>query len=54
VSDGFVVRSTSAYPVIQIGSQKHVEAIKAWLDQFENLMPIGRSGMFKHNNQDHA
>jgi protoporphyrinogen oxidase len=54
VVDGFVVRSRSAYPVIEIGCQRHVETIKAWLDQFENLMPIGRSGMFKYNNQDHA
>ena len=27
---------------------------KSWLDQFQNLLPIGRSGMFKYNNQDHA
>jgi protoporphyrinogen oxidase len=54
VVDGFVVRSACAYPVIEIGSQQHVEIIKAWLDQFENLTPIGRSGMFKYNNQDHA
>jgi protoporphyrinogen oxidase len=51
---GFVVRSPKAYPVIEIGHRQHVETIKAWLDQFENLLPIGRSGMFKYNNQDHA
>jgi hypothetical protein len=28
--------------------------VKSWLDDFENLLPIGRSGMFKYNNQDHA
>jgi hypothetical protein len=27
---------------------------KNWLSQFDNLLPIGRSGMFKYNNQDHA
>jgi protoporphyrinogen oxidase len=52
--DGFVVRSPKAYPVIEVGYMKHVETIKAWLDGFENLLPIGRSGMFKYNNQDHA
>jgi protoporphyrinogen oxidase len=51
---GFVVRSEKAYPVIEIGFDRHVATIKAWLDQFENLIPIGRSGMFKYNNQDHA
>ena len=39
---------------MEIGHEAHVATIKAWLDQFENLLPIGRSGMFKYNNQDHA
>ena len=50
----FVVRSEKAYPVIETGFQRHIETIKTWLDRFENLTPIGRSGMFKYNNQDHA
>jgi protoporphyrinogen oxidase len=54
VVSGFVVRSEKAYPVIEIGFQRHIDTIKAWLDLFENLLPIGRSGMFKYNNQDHA
>jgi protoporphyrinogen oxidase len=54
ILDGFVVRSEKAYPVIEIGYERHIATIKAWLDQFENLLPIGRSGMFKYNNQDHA
>jgi protoporphyrinogen oxidase len=52
--DGFVVRSEKAYPVMEIGYQTHVATIKAWLDRLENLLPIGRGGMFKYNNQDHA
>ncbi len=51
---GFVVRSDKAYPVIEIGYERHIATIKSWLDQFNNLLPIGRSGMFKYNNQDHA
>ena len=51
---GFVVRSEKAYPVIERGFAEKIETIKAYLDQFENLLPIGRSGMFKYNNQDHA
>jgi protoporphyrinogen oxidase len=54
VLSGFVVRSEKAYPVIETGFQRHIDTIKQWLDQFENLTPIGRSGMFKYNNQDHA
>jgi len=52
--DAFVVRSEKAYPVMEIGHQAHVTTIKAWLDRLENLLPIGRAGMFKYNNQDHA
>lgn len=51
---GFVVRSEKAYPVIEMGYQRHIERIRGWLAGFENLWPIGRSGMFKYNNQDHA
>src|SRR5262245_14976300 len=50
----FVVRSAKAYRVIEIGYQEHVSMIKSWLDHLKNLLPIGRSGMFKYNNQDHA
>jgi protoporphyrinogen oxidase len=50
----FVVRSEKAYPVIERGFRDKIDTIKAYLDQFENLLPIGRSGMFKYNNQDHA
>ncbi len=54
VSDAFVVRSEKAYPVIEIGYEDKIEIIKTYLESFENLLPIGRSGMFKYNNQDHA
>lgn len=54
VLSGLVVRSEKAYPVIETGFQQHIDTIKQWLDRFENLTPIGRSGMFKYNNQDHA
>jgi protoporphyrinogen oxidase len=54
IASSFIVRSEKAYPVIEIGSQREVDTIKSWLDRFENFLPIGRSGMFKYNNQDHA
>jgi len=54
VAGAFVVRNENAYPVIERGCDSQVSVIKAWLDQFRNLLPIGRSGMFKYNNQDHA
>jgi protoporphyrinogen oxidase len=54
VRSGFVIRSTMAYPLIRMGYQNEIRCIKAWLDRLENFLPIGRSGMFKYNNQDHA
>ncbi len=54
VISGFVIRSLNAYPVIKKGYQQEVNKIKDYLAQFKNLFPIGRSGMFKYNNQDHA
>jgi UDP-galactopyranose mutase len=41
-------------PVIKTGYEKDINIIKNWLKTKENLTAIGRSGMFKYNNQDHA
>ena len=49
-----VSRSSKAYPVIETGYQDHINVIKEWLSNLSNVTAIGRSGMFKYNNQDHA
>jgi protoporphyrinogen oxidase len=49
-----VSRSPKAYPVIKTGYQVHIDIIKEWLSSLPNITAIGRSGMFKYNNQDHA
>lgn len=54
IGDAFVVRSEKAYPVIELGSDRRVDVLRQWLRGFTNALPIGRSGMFKYNNQDHA
>ena len=54
VNSGFVVRSQNAYPVINDGYEKYVNILKNYLNKYKNIIPIGRSGMFKYNNQDHA
>ncbi|MBN2407687.1 MAG: NAD(P)/FAD-dependent oxidoreductase [Elusimicrobia bacterium] len=53
VSDSTVVRMQKAYPAY-FGSYDRIEIIKNFTDQFENLFLIGRNGMHKYNNQDHA
>jgi len=49
-----VSRSAKAYPVIKTGYQEYIENIREWLSNIPNITAIGRSGMFKYNNQDHA
>jgi protoporphyrinogen oxidase len=55
VVEGCVVRQPKAYPVYDDDYAKHVETIRQELDEkFPNLHLIGRNGMHKYNNQDHA
>jgi len=49
-----VSRNPKAYPVIRTGYEEHINIIKNWLKTIPNITAIGRSGMFKYNNQDHA
>ncbi len=54
VENSWIVRETETYPTYYIGFQEHYENLKSRLDQFQNLQPIGRGGMYKYNNQDHS
>jgi hypothetical protein len=47
-------RQTNVYPVYDLAYATHLQAIKSYLDSFENLRVIGRPGRFKYNNQDHS
>jgi protoporphyrinogen oxidase len=53
VLDGTVVRVPKAYPAY-FGEYREFETIRAYLDRFANLYPIGRNGMHRYNNQDHS
>jgi len=55
VLDGCVVRQSKAYPVYDNNYQLHVDVIRAELEaNFPSLYLVGRNGMHKYNNQDHA
>ena len=55
VVDGCVVRQPKAYPVYDDEYATHVGTIRAELaGRFPNLHLVGRNGMHKYNNQDHA
>jgi protoporphyrinogen oxidase len=55
VSDGCVVRQAKAYPVYDDTYRQRVAAVRNELaERFPTLHLIGRNGMHKYNNQDHA
>jgi protoporphyrinogen oxidase len=55
IRDGCVVRQKKAYPVYDDGYKDNVEAIRSELaEKFPTLHLVGRNGMHKYNNQDHA
>ena len=55
VIDGVVVRQPKAYPVYDEYYRSHVSALRTEIEQrFPTLHLVGRNGMHKYNNQDHA
>ena len=53
VIDGTLVRVPKAYPAY-FGHYGEFGKVRAYLDQFSNLYPVGRNGMHRYNNQDHS
>ena len=55
VVDACVVRQAKAYPVYDEQYQDHVDAVREdYQRNFPTLHLVGRNGMHKYNNQDHA
>jgi protoporphyrinogen oxidase len=55
IVDGSIVRQPKAYPVYDEGYQERVETIRQELEtRYPTLHLVGRNGMHKYNNQDHA
>ena len=53
VIDGTLVRVPRAYPAY-FGTYGEFDKVRAYLDGFSNLYPVGRNGMHRYNNQDHS
>jgi protoporphyrinogen oxidase len=52
---GYVVRVPKAYPVYDEGYAERVDVLRRWLEvTASNVVPVGRNGMHKYNNQDHS
>lgn len=54
VIETFVHREKYAYPVYDLMYADNLKVVKAYLAGFKNLICVGRSGLFRYNNQDHA
>ncbi|MGI9114099.1 MAG: NAD(P)/FAD-dependent oxidoreductase [Chthoniobacterales bacterium] len=55
VLDGTIVRQKKAYPVYDDDYARHVAVVRDELEtRYPNLHLVGRNGMHKYNNQDHA
>jgi len=55
VEAGYVVRVPKAYPVYDSTYAENVEIIRGYIEQeWPEIMPVGRNGMHRYNNQDHS
>ena len=54
ILNAYILRVPRCYPVYETGYQVNLKKVENYLDTVENLVPIGRYGAFKYNNQDHS
>ena len=54
IDDGIVIRQPHAYPVYDSDYHAARDVVRSFIDSFENLQTIGRIGLHRYDNQDHA
>jgi len=54
IIDGCVVRVEQAYPVYDRSYAEHLSTLRQHVETFDNLRTIGRNGLHRYDNQDHA
>jgi len=54
IKDGCVFRVAKSYPVYDSAYREHLGIIRQYVEGLENLQTIGRNGLHRYNNQDHA
>jgi protoporphyrinogen oxidase len=54
VEDGCVFRVAKAYPVYDAQYREHLARLREFVTGLENLQTVGRNGLHRYNNQDHA
>ena len=50
----FTMRMKQIYPVYNRDYKENLDKIFGYLDEFENILPVGRLGLFNYNNMDHC
>jgi hypothetical protein len=54
IEDGCVVRVPKSYPVYDSDYHEHLATLRTFVDGLVNVQTIGRNGLHRYNNQDHA
>ncbi|HEV8725033.1 MAG TPA: NAD(P)/FAD-dependent oxidoreductase [Candidatus Binatia bacterium] len=54
IEDGCVCRVPKAYPVYDSDYREYLVTVREFVDGLENFHTIGRNGLHRYNNQDHA
>lgn len=54
IEDGCVFRVSKTYPVYDSEYREHLAVLSEYVESFENFQTIGRNGLHRYNNQDHA
>ncbi len=52
--DGCVFRVPKSYPIYDSDYRDHLAIVRKFVDSLENFQTIGRNGLHRYNNQDHA
>ena len=54
IERGCVFRVPKSYPVYDSGYRESLSTLRGFVDTLENFQTVGRNGLHRYNNQDHA
>jgi protoporphyrinogen oxidase len=54
IEQGYVYRVPKAYPVYDADYRRHLSVVREYVSGLKNLQSIGRNGLHRYNNMDHA
>ena len=54
IEDGCVFRAPKSYPVYDSDYRESLNVLQVYINNLANFQTIGRNGLHRYNNQDHA